>query len=60
MKVQGSQEMVKPIEILGNKVLFRTNIERVVKDDESGTREYWEYDEEKISKDEYISILSEK
>ena len=59
MKVQGTQETVKPIEILGDKVLIHTNIQRVTKETEFGTEEMWEYDEERISKNEYIERLKE-
>jgi len=55
MKVYGSQEIVEPIKILGEKVLIRTNIERIIKED----ADLWQYDEEQISKNEYIAKLEE-
>ena len=59
MKVQGSQKEVKPIEILGDKVLIHTNIERISRETDSGVEELWQYDEERITKNEYIERLEQ-
>ena len=55
-KVQGSQEQVLSVEILGDRVLVRTNIVVAVKENFKG----WEYDEVEYTKDEYISLIAEQ
>lgn len=52
MKVQGTQE-VKPLELEIGKttVYIRKNIEKKVNDE---NREYWEYDEEQYSLNDYF------
>lgn len=55
-----AQSNTKPllVEILGNKVLVRTNITKVIKTDEHGDTEIYEYDEIRYKKDKYIEFLS--
>lgn len=56
MKAQSTVQP-KEVEILGNKVLVRSNIELIIKTDEHGTVEMYEYDEIRHKKDEYIQSL---
>jgi len=50
----------KEVQILGDKVLIHTNIQEVQREDENGTRTIYEYDEEIVSKNEYIEILKQE
>ena len=54
-KVQGSQESVQNVEILGDRVLVRSNIVAV----DTETFKGWTYDEVEYTKDEYISYMGE-
>ena len=55
-KVQGSQESVQNVEILGTRVLVRSNIVAV----NTETFKGWEYNEVEYTKDEYISYMGEE
>jgi hypothetical protein len=55
MKVQSTAIQVKPLEILGNRVFIRKNIIKVEKTVEEATFAGWEYDETKLTIDEYLS-----
>lgn len=50
MIVKGSQEQVLNVEILGDRVLVRSNIISINTENFKG----WEYDEVEYTKDEYI------
>ncbi|TCJ01601.1 hypothetical protein [Cytobacillus praedii] len=54
MKVQGTQEIVKEIEVNVDTVYVRSNIVRVETEDFIG----WEYDEEQYNKDEFIEKIT--
>lgn len=56
MKVQGTQEIVKEIEVNVDTVYVRSNIIRVETEDFNG----WEYDEEQYDKDEFIEKITEE
>ena len=53
MKVQGTQEIVKEIEVNVDTVYVRSNIVRVETEDFIG----WEYDEAQYNKDEFIEKI---
>ena len=59
MKVQST---IKPdkIDILGERVLIRSNIVETEKIEENGTQVIFEYDEVVFTKDEYIKMMSIK
>lgn len=58
--VQGSQE-TKPLALdtTSSKVYVyqRRNIERVTADCEFGTTEYWQYEERKLTRNEYADMI---
>lgn len=54
--VKGSQESVQNVEILGDRVLVRSNIIAV----NTGNFKGWTYDEVEYTKDEYISYMGEE
>ena len=55
MKIRGTQDTIKPIEVNVDTVYVRINIDRVDTEDFVG----WEYDEEQRDKDEFIAIIGE-
>ena len=57
-----AQSTVTPIEVevLGDKVLVRSNIQLVTKTDDFGTVKMYEYDEVRYKKDEYIKMIDEE
>jgi molybdopterin biosynthesis enzyme MoaB len=60
MKVEST---VKPkqVKILGDKVLVRSNILQIDRENEDGSiTEIYEYDEEKFNKNNYIEMLKEE
>ncbi|PLR72335.1 hypothetical protein CYJ37_12325 [Bacillus sp. UMB0728] len=54
MRIQGSMDYVKEIEVNVDTVYVRSNIQRIETDEFVG----WEYDEVQWNKDEYISYLA--
>lgn len=54
IKVRGTQNVVKPVTVNIDTVYLRTNITKVKEEDFEG----WEYNEEQLSKDEFISKLT--
>ena len=54
IKVRGTQNTVKPVTVNIDTVYLRTNITKVKEEDFDG----WEYNEEQLSKDEFISKLT--
>ena len=54
MKVKGTQDVVKPIEVNVDTVYVRTNIVRIETEDFVG----WEYDEHQFSIRDYIQNLT--
>ncbi len=60
MKVEST---VKPkqVKILGDKVLVRSNVIEVDRENEDGSiTKFYEYDEEKFNKNDYIEKVSEE
>ena len=60
--VYGSQD-VKPAEFDTTSSAYyvyqRRNVRRVTTEDEFGTSEFWQYDERKLTKDEYNALRAE-
>ena len=56
MRVQ-SDTLPKKMEILGDKVLVRSDINLVARTDDFGATEMYEYDEVRYKKDKYIEML---
>ena len=54
IKVRGTQNIVKPVTVNVDTVYLRTDITKVKEEDFEG----WEYNEEQLSKDEYLSKLA--
>ena len=59
MKAQSTVEP-KKVEILGDKVLVKSNIELTTRTDEHGITDMYEYDEIRYKKDEYIRMIDEE
>lgn len=59
MKVQSTELVVKPIEVLSDKVYIRTNIVRIDKHDieEGVSFNGWEYDEVEMPLNDYLSAI---
>ncbi|WP_042352246.1 hypothetical protein [Bacillus massiliigorillae] len=64
MLVRGTQKEVKEIEVGKTTVYIRKNIERITvintNDEGEESNNYWQYDEEQYSKDEYIAFISKE
>lgn len=58
MRVRGTQEVVKPIEVNVDTVYVRTNIIRIEEENEGYVFLGWEYDEMQYEKNNYISQLT--
>lgn len=54
MRVRGTQEQIKPVDVNVDTVYVRTNIEHIETEDFTG----WEYDEIQLDKDEFISQMT--
>lgn len=61
MRVQGTQEVVKPLEQDEFKVYIRTNIVRIDEEDTEETLGFhgWEYDEIEMTIPEYQAMIKE-
>jgi hypothetical protein len=54
VRIRGTQETVKPIEVNVDTVYIRTNITKIEEEDFNG----WEYDEVQYDKNEFIETLT--
>lgn len=58
MRIRGTQETVKPIEVNADTVYVRTNIVRIEEEDIDAMKGFsgWEYDEQVFNKNDYIEV----